>query len=133
MPMRTHYCGEVNERLVGSTVTVAGWVHRRRDHGGVIFVDLRDREGLLQVVVDPDTPDAFKAAEHLGREFCLRVTGRVRNRPAGTINTNLRSGKVELLATALEVLNESATPPFALDEDVGEEVRLKYRYIDLRR
>ena len=131
--MRTHYCGIVDDSLVGETITVAGWVHRRRDHGGVIFVDLRDREGLLQVVVDPDTPDAFKAAEHLGREYCLRVTGRVRNRPAGTINTNLRSGKVELLATGLEVLNESATPPFALDEDVGEEVRLKYRYIDLRR
>jgi len=131
--MRTHYCGMVDDSLVGATITVAGWVHRRRDHGGVIFVDLRDREGLLQVVVDPDTPDAFKAAEHLGREFCLRVTGRVRNRPAGTVNTNLRSGKVELLATELEVLNESATPPFALDEDVGEEVRLKYRYIDLRR
>ncbi len=131
--MRTHYCGIVDDSLVGETITVAGWVHRRRDHGGVIFVDLRDREGLLQVVVDPDTPDAFKAAEHLGREYCLRVTGRVRNRPAGTINTNLRSGKVELLATGLEVLNESATPPFALDEEVGEEVRLKYRYIDLRR
>jgi len=131
--MRTHYCGMVDDALVGETITVAGWVHRRRDHGGVIFVDLRDREGLLQVVVDPDTPEAFKAAEHLGREYCLRVTGRVRNRPAGTVNTNLHSGKVELLATALEVLNESATPPFALDEDVGEEVRLKYRYIDLRR
>jgi aspartyl-tRNA synthetase len=131
--MRTHYCGMVDESLVGETVSVAGWVHRRRDHGGVIFVDLRDREGLLQVVVDPDTPEAFKTSEHLGREYCLRVTGRVRNRPEGTINANLRSGKVELLAAEVEILNESATPPFALDEDVGEEVRLKYRYIDLRR
>jgi aspartyl-tRNA synthetase len=131
--MRTHYCGMVDESLVGETVSVAGWVHRRRDHGGVIFVDLRDREGLLQVVVDPDTPDAFKTAEHLGREYCLRVTGRVRNRPDGTVNANLRSGRVELLAAEVEILNESATPPFALDEDVGEEVRLKYRYIDLRR
>ncbi len=131
--MRTHYCGMVDESLVGETVSVAGWVHRRRDHGGVIFVDLRDREGLLQVVIDPDTPEAFKAAEHLGREYCLRITGRVRARPEGTVNANLRSGGVELLAKEVEVLNESATPPFALDEDVGEEVRLKYRYIDLRR
>jgi aspartyl-tRNA synthetase len=131
--MRTHYCGMVDESLVDKTVSVAGWVHRRRDHGGIIFVDLRDREGLLQVVVDPDTEAAFKAAERLGREYCLRVTGRVRHRPEGTVNINLRSGKVELLASEVEVLNESATPPFALDEDVGEEVRLKYRYIDLRR
>jgi aspartyl-tRNA synthetase len=123
----------VDQGLVGETATVAGWVHRRRDHGGVIFVDLRDREGLLQVVIDPDTPQAFKAAEHLGREYCLRITGRVRARPDGTVNPNLRSGQVELLASEVEVLNESATPPFALDEDVGEEVRLKYRYIDLRR
>ena len=131
--MRTHYCGMVDESLVGETVSVAGWVHRRRDHGGIIFVDLRDREGLLQVVIDPDTPEAFKAGEHLGREYCLRVTGRVRNRPEGTVNANLRSGKVEVLAGEVEVLNESATPPFGLDEEVGEEVRLKYRYIDLRR
>ena len=131
--MRTHYCGMVDESLVGKTVSVAGWVHRRRDHGGVIFVDLRDREGLLQIVIDPDTPEAFKAGEHLGREYCLRVTGRVRNRPEGTVNANLRSGKVEVLASEVEVLNESATPPFGLDEEVGEEVRLKYRYIDLRR
>ncbi len=133
MSMRTHYCGEVNERLVDSIVSVAGWVHRRRDHGGVIFIDLRDREGLLQIVVDPDTPAAFAAAEHLGREYCLRVTGRVRRRPAGTANANLASGQVELLTQELEILNPSATPPFALDEEVSEEVRLKYRYIDLRR
>ncbi|MCU0974864.1 MAG: aspartate--tRNA ligase [Steroidobacteraceae bacterium] len=131
--MRTHYCGQVGEALVGETVSVAGWVHRRRDHGGVIFIDLRDREGLLQVVVDPDTPDAFAAAEHLGREYCLRVTGKVRRRPAGTANANLASGQVEVLTRDLEILNPSATPPFALDEEVSEEVRLKYRYIDLRR
>jgi len=131
--MRTHYCGQVDESLVDETVSVAGWVHRRRDHGGVIFVDLRDREGLLQVVVDPDTPEAFATAEQLGREYCLRITGRVRRRPAGTANPNLRSGQVELLAKEVELLNESATPPFALDEEAGEEARLKYRYIDLRR
>ena len=131
--MRTHYCGEVDEALVGETVAVAGWVHRRRDHGGVIFVDLRDREGLLQVVIDPDTPQAFAAAEHLGREYCLRISGTVRRRPAGTANANLPSGQVEVLASELEILNASDTPPFALDEDVGEEARLKYRYIDLRR
>ncbi|MGA1080632.1 MAG: aspartate--tRNA ligase [Steroidobacteraceae bacterium] len=131
--MRTHYCGQVDETLVDQTVSVAGWVHRRRDHGGVIFIDLRDREGLLQVVVDPDTAEAFARAEHLGREYCLRITGRVRRRPEGTANAQLASGQVELLAKALEILNESATPPFALDEDVGEEVRLRYRYLDLRR
>jgi aspartyl-tRNA synthetase len=131
--MRTHYCGQVGEALVGETVSVAGWVHRRRDHGAVIFIDLRDREGLLQVVVDPDTPGAFSAAEKLGREYCLRVTGKVRRRPAGTANPNLASGQVELLTQELEILNPSATPPFALDEEVSEEVRLKYRYIDLRR
>jgi len=131
--MRSHYCGQVDESLVDETVSVAGWVHRRRDHGGVIFVDLRDREGLLQVVVDPDTPEAFAIAERLGREYCLRITGRVRRRPEGTSNPNLPSGQVELLAKEVELLNESATPPFALDEEAGEEARLKYRYIDLRR
>ena len=131
--MRSHYCGQVDESLVGETVSVAGWVHRRRDHGGVIFVDLRDRQGLLQVVIDPDTPQAFAAAEHLGREYCLRIAGKVRRRPAGTANASLASGQVEVLAKELEVLNASDTPPFALDEEVGEEVRLKYRYIDLRR
>jgi len=131
--MRTHYCGEVDETLAGRTLSVAGWVHRRRDHGGVIFVDLRDRSGLLQVVFDPDTPEAFKAAEHLGREFCIQVQGKLRPRPAGTANTGLSSGQVELLASKLEILNPSATPPFSLDEEVGEELRLKHRYIDLRR
>jgi len=131
--MRTHYCGEIGESLAGHTVEAAGWVHRRRDHGGVIFVDLRDRSGLLQVVFDPDTPAAFQVAEHLGREFCIQVQGKVRPRPEGTVNPHLPSGKIELLAQKLVVLNPSATPPFALDEEVGEELRLKYRYIDLRR
>ena len=131
--MRTHYCGEISESLAGRTIEAAGWVHRRRDHGGVIFVDLRDRSGLLQVVFDPDTPAAFKLAEHLGREFCIQVQGKIRPRPAGTVNPNLPSGQVELLAQKLVVLNPSATPPFTLDEEVGEELRLKHRYIDLRR
>jgi aspartyl-tRNA synthetase len=131
--MRTHYCGEVDETLAGRTIEAAGWVHRRRDHGGVIFVDLRDSSGLLQVVFDPDTPEAFKAAEHLGREFCIQVQGKLRPRPAGTANASLTSGAVELLASKLLILNPSATPPFSLDEEVGEELRLKHRYIDLRR
>jgi aspartyl-tRNA synthetase len=132
-PMRTHYCGHVNEKLTGQTVTVAGWVHRRRDHGGVIFVDLRDREGLLQVVFDPDAAEIFKEAERLRNEFVIRVTGTVRERPSGTANPNLATGRVEVLAQALEVLNRSEPLPFQLDEHVSEEVRLKYRYLDLRR
>ena len=131
--MRSHYCGHVNEKLTGQTVTVAGWVHRRRDHGGVIFVDLRDREGLLQVVFNPDRADIFKDAERLRSEFVIRVTGTVRERPGNTANTNLASGRVELLAQELEVLNRSEALPFQLDETVNEEVRLKYRYLDLRR
>ncbi len=133
MPMRTHYCGDVNERLVGSTVSVAGWVHRRRDHGGVIFVDLRDREGLLQVVFDPDAAAVFSEAERLRGEWVVRVTGAVRPRPAGTANANLASGQVEVLAREIEVLNRAEPIPFQLDEEVKEETRLKYRYIDLRR
>ena len=131
--MRTHYCGQIDQRLAGETVTVAGWVHRRRDHGGVIFVDLRDREGLLQVVFDPDQAAMFAEAEKLRNEFVVRVTGRVRERPAGTQNANLRSGKVEVLAKALELLNRSEPLPFQLDEQASEEVRLRYRYLDLRR
>jgi aspartyl-tRNA synthetase len=131
--MRTHYCGEVDERLVGSTVSVAGWVHRRRDHGGVIFVDLRDREGLLQVVFDPDAAPVFAEAERLRGEWVIKVTGLVRPRPAGTANPNLASGQVELLAREIEVLNRSEPIPFQLDEDVKEETRLEYRYLDLRR
>jgi aspartyl-tRNA synthetase len=133
MSMRTHYCGEVTERLVGSTVSVAGWVHRRRDHGGVIFVDLRDRSGLLQLVFDPDAAAVFAEAERVRGEWVLRVEGKVRLRPEGTVNANLASGHVELLATAIEVLNRSEPLPFQLDEEVREETRLKYRYVDLRR
>jgi len=131
--MRTHYCGEVNESLVGSEISVAGWVHRRRDHGGVIFVDLRDREGLLQVVFDPSAQSVFAEAERVRGEWVLKVRGRIRPRPGGTANPNLRSGQVELLASELEVLNRAEPIPFQLDEEVKEEVRLKYRYIDLRR
>ena len=133
MSMRTHYCGEVNEHLVGSTVSVAGWVHRRRDHGGVIFADVRDREGLLQVVFDPDAAAVFAEAERLRGEWVIKVTGLVRPRPAGTANANLASGQVELLAREIEVLNRAEPIPFQLDEDVKEETRLKFRYIDLRR
>jgi aspartyl-tRNA synthetase len=131
--MRTHYCGQVGESLVGKVVTVAGWAHRRRDHGGVIFVDLRDREGLLQIVFNPDTPEVFAQAERVRNEFVLKVTGTVRPRPPGTVNPNLKSGKVELLCQSLEILNRSEPLPFQLDEQVSEEVRLRFRYIDLRR
>ncbi len=131
--MRSHYCGQVNESLIGQDVSVAGWVHRRRDHGGVIFVDLRDREGLLQIVFDPDRKDVFTNAERLRSEFCVRITGKVRARPAGTANAGLASGQVELLANELEILNRSETPPFHHDEATNEELRLKYRYLDLRR
>jgi len=132
--MRSHYCGQVTEALAGQTVHVCGWVHRRRDHGGVIFIDLRDREGLLQLVFDPEAKEIFAQAEKLRSEFVVRVTGRVRPRPAGTENPNLPTGKVEVLAQGLDVLNRADTPPFQLDDDtVGEDNRLKYRYVDLRR
>jgi aspartyl-tRNA synthetase len=132
--MRSHFCGHVTEALIGQTVTVCGWVNRRRDHGGVIFVDLRDREGLLQIVVDPDTAEAFATAEQIRNEYVMRITGRVRERPEGTVNADLSSGRIEVLAKEVEVLNTSLTPPFQLDdEDVGEETRLTYRYVDLRR
>jgi aspartyl-tRNA synthetase len=131
--MRSHYCGQVNEQLISQEVTVAGWVHRRRDHGGVIFVDLRDREGLLQIVFDPSAAAVFREAERLRNEFVVRVTGRVRERPEGTVNPHLATGRVELLARELELLNRSEPLPFQLDEQVGEEVRLRYRYLDLRR
>jgi aspartyl-tRNA synthetase len=131
--MRSHYCGQVNRAAIGQTVTVAGWVHRRRDHGGVIFIDLRDREGLLQVVFDPDRADMFKEAERLRSEYVLSVEGRVRARPDGTVNPNLASGEVEVLATSLTVLARSKTPPFHHDEPASEELRLRYRYLDLRR
>jgi aspartyl-tRNA synthetase len=131
--MRSHYCGHVNRAEIGRTVTVAGWVHRRRDHGGVIFIDLRDREGLLQVVFDPDLAEMFKEAERLRSEYVLTVEGLVRPRPEGTVNKNLPSGEVEVLAKKLTVLARAKTPPFHHDEPVSEELRLKYRYLDLRR
>ena len=131
--MRSHYCGQVGEQLIGQAISVAGWVHRRRDHGGVIFVDLRDREGLLQIVFDPQAAGVFAKAERLRNEFVVRVTGKVRARPEGTVNPHLASGQVELLASELELLNRSEPLPFQLDEQVGEEVRLRYRYLDLRR
>jgi aspartyl-tRNA synthetase len=133
--MRTHYCGHVNESLIDSTVELCGWVHRRRDHGGVIFIDLRDREGLVQVVIDPDTEAAFANAERCRSEYVLRIKGLVRHRPEGTVNEDLASGKIEVLGKELEILNSAKTPPFPLDEEteVREEVRLRYRYVDLRR
>jgi len=132
--MRTHYCGLVDETLIDQEVTLCGWVNRRRDHGGVIFVDLRDREGLVQVVFDPDRADVFATAERIRNEFVLRVRGRVRPRPEGTVNPDLKSGQIEVLGLELEVLNAAETPPFQLDDDdVNEESRLKYRYVDLRR
>jgi aspartyl-tRNA synthetase len=131
--MRSHYCGQVNESLTGQTVQVAGWVHRRRDHGGVIFIDLRDRDGLLQVVIDPDNAEAFAAAERVRSEFVLSIEGLVRARPAGTANANLASGQVEMLCRTLTILNRSEPLPFQLDEEVREEIRLRYRYLDLRR
>ncbi len=132
--MRSHYCGQVTETLLDQDVTLCGWAHRRRDHGGVIFIDLRDREGLVQVVIDPDTPDAFASAERIRNEYVLRLTGRVRRRPEGTSNLNLATGAVEVLARDLEILNRAEPLPFQLDdEDTSEEVRLRYRYLDLRR
>jgi aspartyl-tRNA synthetase len=132
--VRTHYCGELSAALVDRSVTLCGWAHRRRDHGGVIFVDLRDREGLAQVVFDPDRAAAFAIAERVRGEFVLRVTGRVRRRPQGTVNPELRSGEVEVLAHEVEILNPSAPPPFQLDdENLNENTRLAYRVLDLRR
>jgi len=131
--MRTHYCGDIHAETIGQQVAVAGWVHRRRDHGGVIFIDLRDREGLLQIVFDPDTPEIFAQAERIRGEYVLAVKGKVRPRPDGTINPNLATGEVEVLVTELEVLNEAETPPFHHDEHAHEDVRLRYRYLDLRR
>ncbi len=132
--MRTNYCGLINEQYLDQTVTVKGWVHRRRDHGGVIFIDLRDREGLVQVVIDPDTQEAFATADACRNEFVLSITGRVRNRPEGTTNDKMVSGKIEILAKEIEVLNAAATPPFQIDdENLSENVRLQNRVIDLRR
>jgi len=132
--MRTHYCGHVNAAHLGHTVTLCGWAHRRRDHGGVIFVDLRDREGLVQIVCDPDRAQTFAIAERIRNEFCLRVVGVVRRRPEGTTNPNLATGEIEVLAHDIEILNPSVTPPFQLDEDnLSETVRLTHRVLDLRR
>ncbi|MGP1692545.1 MAG: aspartate--tRNA ligase, partial [Giesbergeria sp.] len=134
MAMRSHYCGLVTEALLGQTVTLAGWVNRRRDHGGVIFIDLRDREGSVQVVCDPDRADMFATAEDVRNEFCVQVKGLVRERPAGTTNDNLKSGKIEVLCHELKVLNPSVTPPFQLDEEnLSETTRLTHRVLDLRR
>ncbi len=132
--MRTHYCGEVTEKFIGETVEICGWVNRRRDHGGVIFIDLRDRSGLVQVVYDPDIEDMFKMAEQVRNEFVLKITGLVRARPEGTTNDQLSSGQIEILGKQLEILNKADTPPFQIDEDeVSEDIRLRYRYVDLRR
>ena len=134
MSMRTHYCGELNASLIGKQVMISGWAHRRRDHGGVIFIDLRDREGLAQVVCDPDRKEAFELANRVRTEFVLKITGLVRARPEGTVNPNLRSGEVEVLAHEVEILNPSLTPPFQLDDDnLSETVRLEHRILDLRR
>ena len=132
--MRSHYCGHLTEENIDQDVVLSGWVHRRRDHGGVIFVDLRDREGISQIVFDPDIPEMFMLAEKLRNEFVIQVKGKVRQRPEGTENPDMPTGQVELLALELNVLNASETPPFQLDDDdVSEEHRLRYRYIDLRR
>ena len=133
--MRSHYCGDVNETLAGEIVTVAGWMHRRRDHGGVIFIDLRDREGLVQVVCNPEDAESFAAAERVRSEYVLQIEGVVRRRPEGSDNEELKSGKIEIVATKLVILNSSETPPFPLNEqaEVSEDVRLRHRYIDLRR
>ncbi|WP_375737761.1 aspartate--tRNA ligase [Pseudomonas boanensis] len=133
--MRSHYCGQLNESLDGQEVTLCGWVHRRRDHGGVIFLDIRDREGLAQVVFDPDREETFARADRVRSEYVVKITGKVRLRPAGAVNPNMPSGAIEVLGYELEVLNQAETPPFPLDEysDVGEETRLRYRFIDLRR
>jgi len=133
--MRTHYCGSINETHIDETITLCGWVDRRRDHGGVIFLDMRDREGIVQVVFDPDTEEHFALADKVRSEYVLKITGRVRARTPETINPNMATGKVEVLGKTLEILNEAVTPPFQLDEhtSVGEDVRLKYRYMDLRR
>jgi aspartyl-tRNA synthetase len=132
--MRTHYCGELSEALVDRVVTLAGWAHRRRDHGGIIFIDLRDREGLAQVVCDPDRAQAFATAERVRSEYVLKIVGKVRRRPAGTVNPDLRSGEVEVLAHEVEILSPSAPPPFQLDdENLNENTRLEHRVLDLRR
>lgn len=132
--MRTHYCGELNRSHIDQQVTLCGWAHRRRDHGGVIFIDLRDNKGLAQIVIDPDTEEAFKIAESIRNEYVLKITCKVRMRPEGTVNKNLPTGEVEMLASDVEILNASLTPPFMLDDDsITESIRLENRFVDLRR
>ena len=132
--MRTHYSGQLDSQTIGQEVTLCGWAHRRRDHGGVIFIDLRDRDGLAQIVCDPDRPESFKVAESVRNEYCLKIVGKVRARPAGSVNPNIASGAVEILCLNIEVLNPSVTPPFQLDdENLSEMVRLQHRVLDLRR
>lgn len=133
--MRSHYCGHLNSTHVDQQVTLCGWVHRRRDHGGVIFFDMRDREGIAQVVFDPDIAEAFSLAEKVRSEYVLKISGRVRRRPEGTTNANMSTGEIEILGKSIEILNTAETPPFQLDEygHVGEDVRLRYRFLDLRR
>ena len=133
--MRSHYCGDIRQDHIDENVTLCGWVDRRRDHGGVIFIDLRDREGIVQVVFDPDGGEYFQLADTVRGEYVLQVTGKVRARNAATVNKNMKTGAIEVFGTELKILNASETPPFQLDDhiQVGEEVRLKYRYLDLRR
>src|SRR5712692_10095192 len=129
--MRTHYCSELSAALVGRSVTLCGWAHRRRDHGGVIFIDMRDRGGLAQVVCHPERAEAFRSAERIRNEYVLRVTGKVRRRPEGTVNPGLASGEVEVLVQDMEILNSSATPPFQLDdENLSEGVRLEHAVLE---
>jgi len=132
--MRSHYCGELNSDHIDQEVSLCGWVHRRRDHGGVIFIDLRDREGIAQIVFDPDRPEPFQVADSVRNEFVIRITGKVRNRPEGTINPDMSTGEIEVLGYKIDILNKANTPPFQLDDDhVHDDVKLKYRYVDLRR
>ncbi len=132
--MRTNYCGTINTHYLNQTVTLYGWVHRRRDHGGVIFIDLRDREGIVQVVCDPVNANTFQIAEKIRNEFVLKITGIVRSRPEGTVNLDLQTGEVEVLVDTMEILNPSLTPPFQMDEEnLSEAIRLEHRYLDLRR
>ena len=133
--MRSHYCGQVNETLIDKEVEIFGWVHRRRDHGGVIFIDLRDREGLVQAVFNPDSPELFSKAGELRNEYVVCLKGKVRKRPEGTANAELPTGQIEIACQQLEILNRSEPLPFQIDEyaNLGEEIRLRYRYLDLRR
>ena len=132
--MRTHYCGELNSGHIDQEIELCGWVHRRRDHGGVIFLDLRDREGLSQIVFNPDHPEPFAIADSVRNEFVIKIAGKVRVRPEGSVNPDLPTGEIEVVGHKIEILNKSKTPPIQMDdEDVHEDIKLRYRYIDLRR